>query len=509
MSTNDYINLYGVFRQLNSDISSKYKKDEASLKFYDFFLFHMTSLSCGILYELLQNSERLSSSELFFARSLIEDIAVLRMYDNGDVAENSEYLLKGFNFLCEYNLYKKYKNLDGKYFDFSQIKKNYQDYIKDFKRVCKEDFNELETKEILKNRNLAFLEINYNYLDLIDNYASEYKIEYNLLSMVCHISDIILSYEYINNSNNLKLIDRLLADVFNEVDKYYGTTLKISELNNFLNQSIAAGICDNNLNPYFEITVNEVQNMYLLVDEINTNFSKIYDDMYLPAVFFQKIADEIESLSYDLCYSFSDNAKCRIKPIYELVSTYHFINKHVSSKNDLFKLKIIQEYFKLNICKNYRKISKEEFESYGYNNFTYDEFKDISTKPLHKYLGYKSVNDMVYEMIDDFIIDTEQNSIYKLIYAESQYFSHGNGYSLISNEGAFKDINPCIDIIDNLLLCCIKEYSDKEAINISSGYQLHIDNYNMSLKTLGILKDIINNKKKVRDGLEKNKTEIQ
>ncbi len=509
MSTNDYINLYGVFRQLNSDISSKYKKDEASLKFYDFFLFHMTSLSCGILYELLQNSERLSTSELFFARSLIEDIAVLRMYYNGIVAENSEYLLKGFNFLCEYNLYKKYKNLDGKYFDLSEIKKNYQDYIKDFKRVCKEDFNELETKEILKNRNLAFLEIDCNYLDLIDNYANEYKAEYNILSVACHISDIILSNEYINNRDNLKLIDRLLEDVFNEVYKYYGTTLKISELNNFQNQSGFVGLSTNNLNPYLEITVNEVQNIYLLVDEINTNYSKNYDDMYLPAVFFQRLADEIESLSYDFFYGFSDNAKCRIKPIYELISTYHFINKHVSSKDDLFKLKIIQEYFKLNICKNYKKISKEEFEFYGFDNFTYDEFKDISTKQLHKCLGYKSVNDMVYEMIDDFIKNAEQNSIYKLIYAESQYFSHGNGYSLISNEGAFNDINSCIDIIDNLLLCCIKEYFVKEFNNMSSGYQLHIDNYNISLKTLGILKDIINNKKKVRDELEKNKIEIQ
>ena len=32
MNTNDYINLYGIFRQLNSDILSKYNEDESSLK---------------------------------------------------------------------------------------------------------------------------------------------------------------------------------------------------------------------------------------------------------------------------------------------------------------------------------------------------------------------------------------------------------------------------------------------------------------------------------------------
>lgn len=94
MNTNNYINLYGIFRQLNSDILSKYNEDESSLKFYDFYLFHMTSFSCGILYELLQNCSRISTSQLFFVRSLIEDIAVIRMYDNVDVFKKFRIFIK-------------------------------------------------------------------------------------------------------------------------------------------------------------------------------------------------------------------------------------------------------------------------------------------------------------------------------------------------------------------------------------------------------------------------------
>lgn len=509
MNSNDYINLYGVFRQLNSDILSKYNKEENSLKFYDFYLFHMTSLSCGIIYELLQNPSRISASQLFFARSLIEDIAVLRMYDNFDEGKNSEYLLKGFNFMCEKDLYNKFKELDGKYFDLSEINKNYEDYIEDFKNVLKEDMNEKGIKKVLDNRNLAFLEENYNYLDLIENYANEYLVEYKNLSVVCHISDIQLSDEYINSDDSLNLIDRLLKDVFDEVYKYYGDILKISKENTFEYESSLLGISTDNINPFLNSTSNEVKNLYLLVNDMSLNFSKFSNEDYLPALFFARLGSEIEALSYDFCYGFSENAKVRMKPIFELISTYHFINKHVNSKDDYWKLKIMKKHFELNIAKNQKELSEEEFNNLGYVNFTYDEFKQISKKSIISYLGYKSINDFVYEMIDDYIKDNEQNSIYKLIYAESQYFSHGNGYSLTSNTGSFKDIDSCIDIVDNLLLCSLGEYYQKEMINSLFGPEIFKDNCNLAIKYLKILKEIIDNKKIVREKIKFNKIEKQ
>lgn len=506
MNLNDYINLYGVFRQLNSDILSKYNKEENSLKFYDFYLFHMTSLSCGIIYELLQNPSRISTSQLSFTRSLIEDIAVLRMYDNLDVLNSSEYLLKGFNFMCEHNLYNKFKELDGIYFDLSKINKNYGDYKKDFKELYNENYLDLNFKSIEKNRNLAFLEENYNYLDLIDVYAGEYIVEYKNLSVVCHISDIRLSDDYINSDDSLILIDRLLKEVFNEFDEYYGDSLKISKENTFEYESNF--ICNsNNINPFLKSTANEVKNLYLLVSNISLNYSKLYYDDYLPAVFFARLGSEIEALSYDFCYGFSENAKARIKPTFELIATYHFVNKHVNTKEDYWKLKVMQVYFELNIAKNQKKLSEEEFNNLGYVNFTYDEFKQVSKKTITSYFGYKSINDFVNEMIDDYIKDNEQNSIYKLIYAESQYFSHGNGYSLTSNYGAFKDIDVCIDIVDNLLLCSLRDYCQRELLNSLDGTDLYKDNYNKAINYLENLKEIINNKKIIRDKIKVDKIE--
>ncbi len=509
MNTNDYINLYGVFRQLNSDILSKYNNDESSLKFYDFYLFHMTSLSCGILYELLQNSSRISTSQLFLARSVIEDIAVIRMYDNVDVLKNSEYLLKGFNFMCERDLYRKFKDLDGKYLDLSEIKKNASDYIEDFKILYKEEFPTSSYKKILDNRNLAFLEENYSYLDLIECYASEYLVEYKILSTVCHISDIRLSDEFINKYDSINLIDRLLKDVFNEAYEYYGDSLKIMKKNTFEYESNLVGISSNNINPFLKCSVNEVENIYLLISNISLNYSKFYNDTYLPAVFFSRIGSEIEALSYDFCYGFSENAKSRIKPIFEMIATFHFINKHIISKEDLWKLKLMQKHFNLNIYKNIKEVSEEEFNDLGYVNFSYKEFKEIRDKTLISYFGYNGINQFVYEMIDDYISNKEQNSIYKLIYAESQYFSHGNGYSLTSNLGAFKDIDSCIDIVDNLLLCTIKEYSTKELVNSLYEPNLHKVNYNLAIKYLEILKENIDKKKIVRDEIKNNKMEKQ
>lgn len=509
MNTNDYINLYGIFRQLNSDILSKYNEDESSLKFYDFYLFHMTSFSCGILYELLQNCSRISTSQLFFVRSLIEDIAVIRMYDNVDVLKNSEYLLKGFNFMCEKDLYKKFKDLDGKYFDLSEIEKNASDYIEDFKRVYREDFPTSSYKKILDNRNLAFLEENYNYLDLIEFYASEYLVEYKILSIICHISDIRLSDEFINNYDRIKLIDRLIKDVFIEVDEYYGDSLKILKENTFKYESNLVGISSNNINPFLKCSVNEVKNIYLLASNISLNYSKVYNDTYLPAVFFSRIGLEIEALSYDFCYGFYENAKSRIKPILEMISTFHFINKHIRSKEDLWKLKLMQVHFNLNISKNIKEVSEEEFNDLGYVNFNYKEFKEIRDKSLISYFGYNTINQFVYEMIDDYITNKEQNLICKLIYAESQYFSHGNGYSLTSNLGAFMDIDPCVDIVDNLLLCTIKEYSATELVNSLYEYNLHKDNYNLAIKYLEILKENIDEKKKIREEIKNNKMEKQ
>lgn len=509
MNTNDYINLYGVFRQLNSDILSKYNEDESSLKLYDFYLFHMTSFSCGILYELLQNSSRISTSQLFLVRSLIEDIAVIRMYDNVDVLKNSEYLLKGFNFMCEKDLYKKFKDLDGKYFDLSEIEKNASDYIEDFKRVYKEDFPASSYKTIFKNRNLAFLEGNYSYLDLIEFYASEYLVEYKILSTVCHISDIKLSDEFINNYDCIKLIDRLIKDVFNEVDEYYGDSLKILKENTFEYESNLFGISFNNINPFLKYNVNEVKNIYLLASNISLNYSKFYNDTYLPAVFFSRIGTEIEALSYDFCYGFYENAKSRIKPILEMISTFHFIIKHIKSKEDLWKLKLMQLHFNLNISKNIKEVSEEEFNDLGYVNFSYNEFKGICNKSLISCFGYNGINQFVYEMIDDYISNKEQNLICKLIYAESQYFSHGNGYSLTSNLGSFKDIDSCVDIVDNLLLCSIREYSTTELVNSIYESNLHKDNYNLAIKYLEILKENIDKKKKVRKEMKNNKMEKQ
>ena len=356
---------------------------------------------------------------------------------------------------------------------------------------------------------MAFLEENYNYLDLIEFYASEYLVEYKILSIVCHISDIRLSDEFINNYDRIKLIDRLIKDVFIEVDEYYGDSLKILKENTFKYESNLVGISSNNINHFLKCSVNEVKNIYLLASNISLNYSKVYNDTYLPAVFFSRIGLEIEALSYDFCYGFYENAKSRIKPILEMISTFHFINKYIRSKEDLWKLKLMQVHFNLNISKNIKEVSEEEFNDLGYVNFSYKEFKEIRDKSLISYLGYNGINQFVYEMIDDYITNKEQNLICKLIYAESQYFSHGNGYSLTSNLGAFMDIDPCVDIVDNLLLCTIKEYSATELVNSLYEYNLHKDNYNLAIKYLEILKENIDEKKKIREEIKNNKMEKQ
>ena len=94
-------------------------------------------------------------------------------------------------------------------------------------------------------------------------------------------------------------------------------------------------------------------------------------------------------------------------------------------------------------------INREEFES---------RFKSI-VKAIDPKL---SINSLVHSFIND-VCDMEydqdaefRKASFNMLYDESQMLSHGNGYSLEANQGAFADVNITLVACETLFLYFVK-----------------------------------------------------
>ena len=94
-------------------------------------------------------------------------------------------------------------------------------------------------------------------------------------------------------------------------------------------------------------------------------------------------------------------------------------------------------------------ITREEFES---------RFKSI-VKAIDPKL---SINNLVHSFIND-VCDMEydqdadlRKATFNMLYDESQMLSHGNGYSLEANQGAFADVNITLVACETLFLYFVK-----------------------------------------------------
>ena len=455
---------YGYIRELNCNLLDKYNNNEEELTFIDYYLFQLTSFGLSLFREHMLNNSRISLSEAFLIRCIIEDIAVMRMYDIEEIPDDCTDLLKGYQFIGEYKIFKKHKNLDGIVFSFNDIEQNFND-VKDF--YYQKFGSELSSKKFrsIVNGRLPFLMENYSFHSLIEMYCPEFLDIYQQLSIIIHPSEIITNYCYLQIDLYQNVLKPIFETIVKEISKYY------PNLTPTYNHEwgYECAYCFGTKDSYSDIVNIHFSQLYFLkkLKQQIRKDSKLDDDMVcLPEVFFGRIYDELESIIYDRAFGFSEVIKSKIKPIFEFFAVFYYA---LTVENNYDILNLMQAYTMI----NYLKVMNEDIEDeikkiyplykrVFNNEILYEDFvKIITNKSMPEFLGFDDINSFVFKMIDELVIDLLwQKDMFKMLYEESQTLSHGNGYMLSSNYGTFMDVDAACGAIDVLILALLGKYND-------------------------------------------------
>lgn len=433
---------YAYMRALNRFLLDIYNNKEYELTFYDYYLFHATSMWLSVVRES-QCLDYGSFCLVLSTRSLIEDLAVLKMYDSGAITSDCKELLRGHQYLCEYKTYQKCKDLDGILFDLEEMKKNYSDVKEYYKEII--ELNSKEFDNLLSKNNLAFLKEKNSFHNLIDMYCPNYLKEYEQMSYIIHPS---------NYYDNLGLVDKfkyedILTDILNESKKYYPKVI-------VLNMDYFAFEKGTYFHSFDELS------MKSFFDEFNKTIREdleLTDDVTLEKkVFFlgDLLKDEMSSIMIEFSFGFSEVLKSKLKTVFEIFAFVCYILDCLANKERRFVLPMIEIYNNMHIQKEfYGKDYKKMIEEFNIKNNTNmlspEKMAKNVDQSLPEFLDYNSIKDFVFDMIEDLLADKKDNkSVAKMLYLESQLLSHGNGYMLPSNFGCFSDADGAFAMIDLL-----------------------------------------------------------
>jgi len=453
---------YGYVRQVNQVLLDKYNNGK-KLTFMDYYAFQLTSFGLSLFREHLLFNDRVSISQAFMIRCIIEDLAVIRMYDEKDIPEELSELLRGYQFICEYKMYKRHECLDGKIFDLEEMEKNYND-VKDF--YYQKFGTELSSKEFksIVNSKLPFLMENYSFHKLISMYRPELLDIYQYLSIIVHPSELVTNYCYFEIDSLESVMKNIFEEISNIIEKYY-PNIVVDIKFQWENE---CSICFGNGESYSELVkVYKPQLDFLrkICNQIHKNLKLPDDKVCLPEIFFSRLFDELESILLDRAFGLSEIIKCKIKPIFEFFAVFYYT---LSLDESSEKLILMEAYTSINFLKilneDVSDLIKQVYPIYKNainKDIEFDKFEAlIIKKSMPEFLGIKDINAFVFNMIDGLIINVLwQRDTFRMLYEESQALSHGNGYVLASNDGAFMDSKAACDAIDVLILSLIDMYN--------------------------------------------------
>lgn len=453
---------YGYIRELNAQLLDKYNNEENKLTFIDCYFFQLTSLALSLFREREMNNKRISISEAFVLRCIIENIAIIRMYDEKDIPEDAVDLLKGYQYICEYKIYKKHPLLEGDTLPLKDMEKNYQDVKDYYREKFGADLRSREFNDIVNSR-LPFLMNTYSFHTLIDMYCHDLLHTYEHLSIIVHPVDILTNYCYFGIEAYDNLIDPIFKMIIFEVEKYYTNVVPTFEHEWNYELSYCYG-GPGQYSKLVDLHFPQLNCISKFIDYARKDFKVPDDKVCVPEVFFARIYDELESILYDKAFGFSEIIKSKVKPIFELMAVFYYTMKSTPENLELMELFSYINYLKvldgniedklLKTYSKYKELTNKEIEFEEYK-------KKITKKSMPEFLGYESINSFVFEMIDELIPNVPGiKDTVKMIYEESQNLSHGNGYMLLSNYGAFMDSFTASQAIDELLYALITKFND-------------------------------------------------
>ena len=447
--------IYSYASHLNNLILKKSNED-TDLSFEEHYVFQISSYLLTIINEQLYCSTT-SLTTFFIYRCLIENIAIIKMFEAGDIDDTCFDLLMDYNYVIEYNMYKKYEQLDGRLFYFAQIKENYERVIVKYKDTI-EYRNNKELREILRSR-LPWLKNDYSFDELIKMYCDELYVYYKYLSITIHPVDPYTIMPILENEKFENLFIYIADSFVKFSSKYIKDETELSESINKDYHLIFTGDYKTNPNHlYMSYLFSQGNLLKEISDCIKDKFNESSNSDYLLIY-----KDILESIGIDKTFGYTEVIKCKMKSFLELVvgNNYHLEATHSIKGDKFFGLHSLYSYYRsINDTKNCESII--DSLSKDCSNLSKEEIENRMNKTLGFLKENKSVTQFINEYIEqletigfDYIPSDKDCSnqvsfkeYVKLIYDEANALSHANGYMIAANTGAFNDYFYPIILID-------------------------------------------------------------
>ncbi len=447
--------MFDYFSSLNSLILKRYEEYK-KLSFIDYFMFQSTSYAISMLHNSLYFKEE-SMANIFILRSLIESFAVIKMFLAGDVTKESGQLIQEYSYIAEHEMYHRYPIFDGKLFFLKDIDENFEKAKQDFLELVKlsvSDFNHLVEAK------MPFLLNHKSFDSIIKKYLSEFYQFYHIISILIHPSDLLITASYVkDNSSNFSLLGiELLFNLYKVVLIVYpDITITPTKTLEYEEQYVTA-------NPINIKYMGFVKRQCNALDHLANNLRKKMDNNTQSNIL-EELSNYIQSMAIDKIYGYSEIVKCKIKPVMETLAISHYIGFRIHTLDNIYldQLLTAHTYIQLNnvLGKDTSKEMQSSYELYkkADPNISYDDFKKLFNTNLGFIYEKTSIKKLVYNSIDDYFKIVPENALeLKMFYDESQLLSHGNGYMLQSNTGAFMDSSPAIEFIDRTVSYYLNRY---------------------------------------------------
>jgi len=448
------VKLFFLCRNIN-DVLLKKEQSGKELTFLDHYVFQASSYIVSLIHNIVF-FDRNSFCSSFLIRCLIECNALMKMYVAGEIPQEATELINEYNYIAEYNVYKRYKDkLDGVQFDFSQIEKNHEFAKEKYRKNS--NLSSSEFNKLIQSK-MPFLLDEFSFDELIKKYSADYYQYYRLLSVILHPNDMLLTYPVLQKEDLTPLMKRLFADFIEVLIGQYRDAAFIGEKT--LKQEIDF-IFSNPLNQKYMQHATEQKKILFNVAEIIKNVHGENTMSYIC----RELGTSIEGMALDKTFGFSEVVKCKFKPVIEILSMSNYFLKlpHTVEKHHLEQL--ITKHTRINLMAaldlDFSNENKEAFELMKKENKDVNQ-EEFLTNFKHS-LGFipkkTSINTLVRSIIDDFIPKDETfNAHMKMVYDEAQLLSHANGYMISSNTGAFMEHSSVIPFIDYLTSGLLEYY---------------------------------------------------
>ncbi|HOJ44634.1 MAG TPA: hypothetical protein PK340_01165 [Bacilli bacterium] len=464
--------LFFLCRNINDTL---FKKEQAGeeLTFLDHYVFQASSYIVSLIYNIVF-FDRNSFCTSFLIRCLIECNALMKMYVAGEVPQEATELINEYNYIAEYNVYKRYKDkLNGVQFDFDQIENNHElakEKYRKHSNLSSSEFNKLIQSKV------PFLLDEFSFDELIKKYSADYYQYYRLLSVILHPSDMLLTYPVLQKEDLTPLMKRLFADF---IDVLIGQYIDASFIGKKTLKQEIDFIFSSGLNHIYMQHATKQKKILFNVAEI---IEKAHSENTMSYIF-RELGTSIEEMALDKTFGFSEVVKCKFKPVIEILAMSNYLLKlpHTIEKHHLEQL--ITKHTRINLMAaldlDFSNENKDAFELMKKENK--DVNKEEFLKNFKHSLGFSpkkiSINKLVRSLIDDFIPKNETfNSHMKMVYDEAQLLSHANGYMISSNSGAFMEYSSVIPFVDYLISALLDYYiAEWKLYDIYEGEGKHAD----------------------------------